>query len=181
MGAIRVEAQGDELQLLGQKKVTAQSNEDWVEITGKKGIIINGGGSYIKLWAGGIEIGTEGGWVAHANNHTLASSKSMAVPYEMPRFSDSRPHEEFFILTDARTGKALADYAYMLQYDDHTLQGRTDAQGQTQIVKTSGSKPLSAEARPNTDQFWLLDTQYWEQAPDEFQIDFLRNPKAGDE
>jgi type VI secretion system secreted protein VgrG len=80
MGAIRVEAQGDELQLLGQKKVTVQSNEDWVEITGKKGVILNGGGSYIKLWTGGIEEGTKGDWVVHASNHTLVPPRSMAVP-----------------------------------------------------------------------------------------------------
>ncbi|GHU47083.1 hypothetical protein AGMMS50289_21740 [Betaproteobacteria bacterium] len=80
MGIIRIEAEGDELQLLGQKTVTLQSNEDWVHITGKKGVIINGGGSYLKLWSGGIEEGTAGGWIVHAASHTFAPPKRMAVP-----------------------------------------------------------------------------------------------------
>jgi type VI secretion system secreted protein VgrG len=53
MGIVRIEAEGDELQLYGQKTSTLHSGADWVKITGKKGVIVNGGGSYIKLWPGG--------------------------------------------------------------------------------------------------------------------------------
>jgi type VI secretion system secreted protein VgrG len=80
MGIIRIEAEGDELQLLGQKTVTLQSHEDWVHVTGKKGVIINGGGSYIKLWPEGIEEGTKGGWIVYAADHTHAPPRSMGVP-----------------------------------------------------------------------------------------------------
>jgi type VI secretion system secreted protein VgrG len=79
MGIIRVEAEGDELQLLGQKKVTVQSYDDWVHITGKKGVLINGGGSYIKLWPGGIEEGTNGSWTVYAASHAFCPPKSMEV------------------------------------------------------------------------------------------------------
>jgi type VI secretion system secreted protein VgrG len=79
MGLIRVEAEGDELQLLGQKTVTLQSHEDWVNITGKKGVLINGGGSYLKLWPGGIEHGTKDGWIVYAKSHGFAGPKSMTV------------------------------------------------------------------------------------------------------
>jgi hypothetical protein len=79
MGKIRVEAEGDELQLLGQKRVTVQSHGDWVHITGKEGVLINGGGSYVKLWDGGIEEGTEQGWIAYAVNHDYVPPKSMNV------------------------------------------------------------------------------------------------------
>jgi type VI secretion system secreted protein VgrG len=79
MGIIRIEAEGDELQLLGQKTVTLQSYEDWVHVTGKEGVIINGGGSYIKLWPGGIEEGTKGGWTVYAASHGHEPPRSMAV------------------------------------------------------------------------------------------------------
>jgi len=65
--------------LLGQKKVTLQSYGDWVHITGKEGVIINGGGSYIKLWPGGIEEGTDSGWIVYAASHNLADPRSMEV------------------------------------------------------------------------------------------------------
>jgi type VI secretion system secreted protein VgrG len=79
-----MEAEGDELQLLGRKKVTVQSHDDWVHITGKEGVIINGGGSYIKVWPGNIEEGTDGGWVVHAASHAMKSPRSMGVPGNKP-------------------------------------------------------------------------------------------------
>jgi uncharacterized protein (DUF2345 family) len=80
MGIVRIEAEGDELQLYGQKKVTLQSHEDWVHVTGQQGVLINGGGSYIKLWPEGIEEGTQGGWIVHAASHTHAPPRSLGVP-----------------------------------------------------------------------------------------------------
>jgi type VI secretion system secreted protein VgrG len=87
MGKIRVEAEGDELQLLGQKRVTVQSHGDWVHITGKEGVLINGGGSYLKIWDGGIEYGTKAGWVVHARTHGFEGPRSLEVPYNFSRFS----------------------------------------------------------------------------------------------
>jgi len=84
MGVIRVEAEGDELQLLGQKKVTLQSYDDWVHITAKEGIVLNGGGSYVKIWPGGLEEGTDSGWTAHAADHVFDSPKNMEVPNSKP-------------------------------------------------------------------------------------------------
>jgi type VI secretion system secreted protein VgrG len=84
MGKIRVEAEGDELQLLGRKEVTLQSHDDWVRITGKKGVLINGGGSYAKLWPEGIEEGTEDGWIVYAASHNFAPPRSMDVPNGKP-------------------------------------------------------------------------------------------------
>jgi type VI secretion system secreted protein VgrG len=80
MGIIRVEAEGDELQLLGQKKVTVQSYGDWVHITGKKGVLINGGGSYLKVWDGGVEYGTGNGWVVYSMKQEFAGPRSLEVP-----------------------------------------------------------------------------------------------------
>jgi type VI secretion system secreted protein VgrG len=88
MGKIRVEAEGDELQLLGRKEVTLQSHDDWVRITGRKGVLINGGGSYLKLWEGGIEYGTEAGWVAHARKHGFEGARSLGVPHGLEDWAE---------------------------------------------------------------------------------------------
>jgi len=83
MGTIRIEAESDELQLFGRKKVTVQSHDDWVYITAKEGILLNGGGSYLKIWSGGIEYGTKGSWVAHAKTHSLEGQRSINLPLSM--------------------------------------------------------------------------------------------------
>ncbi|HGG7192560.1 TPA: type VI secretion system Vgr family protein, partial [Escherichia coli] len=57
-GAISVQAQNDLMELLAQKSIVITSTEDEIKITAKKKITLNGGGSYIRLDACGIEAGT---------------------------------------------------------------------------------------------------------------------------
>ncbi|HGV1909365.1 TPA: type VI secretion system Vgr family protein, partial [Escherichia coli] len=57
-GAISVQAQNDLMELLAQKSIEITSTEDEIKITAKKKITLNGGGSYIRLDACGIEAGT---------------------------------------------------------------------------------------------------------------------------
>ncbi|WP_251134408.1 type VI secretion system Vgr family protein [Escherichia coli] len=59
-GAISVQAQNDLMELLAQKSIVITSTEDEIKITAKKKITLNGGGSYIRLDACGIEAGTPG-------------------------------------------------------------------------------------------------------------------------
>ncbi|WP_252353243.1 DUF2345 domain-containing protein, partial [Escherichia coli] len=47
-------------ELLAQKSIVITSTEDEIKITAKKKITLNGGGSYIRLDACGIEAGTPG-------------------------------------------------------------------------------------------------------------------------
>ncbi len=48
------------MELLAQKSIVITSTEDEIKITAKKKITLNGGGSYIRLDACGIEAGTPG-------------------------------------------------------------------------------------------------------------------------
>ncbi|HCN7598173.1 TPA: type VI secretion system tip protein VgrG, partial [Escherichia coli] len=59
-GAISVQAQNDLMELLAKKEIIITSTEDEIKITAKKKITLNGGGSYIRLDACGIEAGTPG-------------------------------------------------------------------------------------------------------------------------
>jgi type VI secretion system secreted protein VgrG len=104
MGKIRVEAQGDELELLGLKTVTLQSNEDWVRITGKKGVIVQGGSSYIKFWPGGIELGTKEDWVVYAREHVFSDPRSLEVPTQPSFSSPDFCLECWLIATQGRSG-----------------------------------------------------------------------------
>ncbi|RBQ35353.1 type VI secretion system tip protein VgrG [Rahnella aquatilis] len=57
-GKVEIQAQNDALDLLAQKQLTIASQEDKVLITAKKELLLNCGGSYIRLSDAGIEMGT---------------------------------------------------------------------------------------------------------------------------
>ncbi|MNT50255.1 hypothetical protein D3C72_1871680 [compost metagenome] len=44
-----------------------------------KEVLLDGGGSYIKLTEGGIENGTNGGWIVHAASKSLTGPSSLPV------------------------------------------------------------------------------------------------------
>jgi type VI secretion system secreted protein VgrG len=77
-GDIDVKALTDSVNVLAKLNITQTANR--IVISAKEDIVINGGGSYAKFTAGGIELGTNGTFVAHAGSHYLDSAKSMASP-----------------------------------------------------------------------------------------------------
>lgn len=77
-GEIDVKALTDSVNLLAKLNITQTA--DRVVISAKQDIVINGGGSYVKFSAAGIEHGTNGSFVAHAASHHFDPAKSMAVP-----------------------------------------------------------------------------------------------------
>jgi type VI secretion system secreted protein VgrG len=77
-GDVDVKALTDNVNLLAKLSITHTANR--IVINAKEDIVINGGGSYVKFSAAGIEHGTNGTFVAHAASHDLVSAKSMAAP-----------------------------------------------------------------------------------------------------
>jgi type VI secretion system secreted protein VgrG len=77
-GDVDVKALTDNINLLAKLSITHTANR--IVISAKEDIVINGGGSYVKFSAAGIEHGTNGTFVAHAASHHFDTAKSMAVP-----------------------------------------------------------------------------------------------------
>jgi type VI secretion system secreted protein VgrG len=77
-GDIDVKALTDSVNLLAKLNITQTANR--IVISAKQDIVINGGGSYVKFNAAGIEHGTSGTFVAHAASHHFDAAKSMAAP-----------------------------------------------------------------------------------------------------
>jgi type VI secretion system secreted protein VgrG len=77
-GDIDVKALTDNINLLAKLSITQTANR--IIISAKEDIVINGGGSYVKFSAGGIEHGTNGTFVAHAASHDFVTAKSMSAP-----------------------------------------------------------------------------------------------------
>jgi type VI secretion system secreted protein VgrG len=77
-GDIDVKALTDSINLLAKLNITQTASR--IVISAREDIVINGGGSYVKFSAGGIEHGTNGNFVAHAATHDFVSAKGMAAP-----------------------------------------------------------------------------------------------------
>jgi len=92
-GDIDIEALSDSVNLLAKLKITQSANT--ITITAKKAIVINGGGSYAKFSASGIEHGTNGTFVAHAATHSFVDAKNMDVNVLIPSQGGHDPKGSF--------------------------------------------------------------------------------------
>jgi len=85
-GDIDVQALTDNIKLLAKLDITHTANR--ITISAKEEVVINGGGSYVKFAAGGIEHGTNGTFVAHAAHHSLVNAKNAEMAVAMPPVAD---------------------------------------------------------------------------------------------
>ncbi|MEM5285671.1 type VI secretion system Vgr family protein [Paraburkholderia sabiae] len=79
-GDIDLQALKDSINVLAKLNITHTANR--ITITAKEEVLINGGGSYTRWQAGGVETGTNGSWVVHSGGPSLTGPKSL--PVEMP-------------------------------------------------------------------------------------------------
>nr|WP_229482134.1 type VI secretion system Vgr family protein [Massilia sp. JS1662] len=85
-GDIDVQALSDSIKLLAKLDISHTANR--ITISAKEEVVINGGGSYAKFTAGGIEHGTNGTFVAHAAHHSLVDAKNIEMAIKMPPVTD---------------------------------------------------------------------------------------------
>ena len=76
-GDIDLKALSDSINLLAKLNITQTAN--CITITAKEELVLNGGGSYAKFNARGIEHGTGGSYVNHASKRDLTGPKKIAV------------------------------------------------------------------------------------------------------
>jgi type VI secretion system secreted protein VgrG len=95
-GDIDVKALSDSINLLARLNITHSANR--ITINAREEVVINGGGSYVKFSAAGIEHGTNGDHVVHAASHDLSG----------PRGMDALRQEAFEQSTPQRYSQQLA-------------------------------------------------------------------------
>ena len=148
-GAISVQAQNDLMELLAKKSIEIISTEDEIKITAKKKIIINGGGSYIRLEGGGIEVGTLGDYNVKATYYGRKPGERMqpelmSLPVITSEDDDSS-FDEQFLLQD-NEGNPIAFQKYKISTSDgQVYRGMTDKDGKTQRIKTPSAEELVFE------------------------------------
>ncbi|HCQ1477471.1 TPA: type VI secretion system tip protein VgrG, partial [Escherichia coli] len=102
-GAISVQAQNDLMELLAQKSIEITSTEDEIKITAKKKITLNGGGSYIRLDACGIEAGTPGEYNVKAGYYGRKPKAKLTPELMAFPVIKSEDFNQSFILLDENT------------------------------------------------------------------------------
>jgi type VI secretion system secreted protein VgrG len=91
--------------------------------------MINGGGSYVKITAEGIEYGTQGHWEVHASSHTHAGPRNMAVPVMPARSLKNFPNWIAISHRDPE-GTPMAGQKYRIYFEGGTIiSGTLDAKG----------------------------------------------------
>jgi type VI secretion system secreted protein VgrG len=92
-GNIDMQALSDSINLLAKLNITHSATT--ITITAKEHVVINGGGSYAKFSASGIECGTNGTFVAHAAKHSFVDAKTMDANVLVPSQGGHDPKGTF--------------------------------------------------------------------------------------
>lgn len=146
-GDIDMQALSANIHLLA--KLNIKQSAKRIIISAEEEIVINGGGSYAKYSAAGIETGTNGQHIAHAAHHSLIDAKSMKkieVSGLMRKLRVIGTYDEAFILKNKDTGAILVGKHYRIKRQNGKYEeGRTDENGQTHLVTTRGSEKIEIE------------------------------------
>lgn len=136
-GAISVQAQNDLMELLAQKSIEITSTEDEIKITAKKKITLNGGGSYIRLDACGIEAGTQGEYNVKAGYYGRKPKAKLTPELMAFPVIKSEDFNQSFILLDENTGQPLINWPYELELESGLkMSGITDENGNTELISS---------------------------------------------
>ncbi len=119
-GAVTVQAQNDQMQLLARKGLEIISTEDEIHIVAKKKIILNAGGSYLTLDPYKIEHGTKGDFDVKSANFQYKGPASMTAEHpEYPIVQSERKQKLRLSMPQAPNapGQSWASMPYTLYAD----------------------------------------------------------------
>ncbi|WP_236176039.1 DUF2345 domain-containing protein, partial [Pseudomonas pseudonitroreducens] len=85
-----LQAQNDRMEILARQGLDIVSTEDEIHITARKKIVLNAGGTYIRMDNCGIESGTQGDYLIKSAHFDFQgpAKQEMAVP-ELPQLAEN--------------------------------------------------------------------------------------------
>ncbi|WP_090137961.1 type VI secretion system Vgr family protein [Limnohabitans sp. DM1] len=140
---VEIKSLSQNIHLLAKLDIAHTANR--IEITAKEEVLMNGGGSYRRWSASGIEEGTSGSWVAHAANHSMLGAKSVGVNVNGLPHVDAHDETFLFKLPSGKSapllphGVAGSATGYLAQSPDS---------GATAATHTRNAEPLKAQFIP---------------------------------
>jgi type VI secretion system secreted protein VgrG len=129
---VNITALKTSIHLLAKMDITLTSTT--IALTAKKQVLVNGAGSYMKWTAGSIEEGTAGTRVAHAATHPVAGPKN--EPPKPTVWPDVKGDDRFQVFYPDGSPVVGAKFRATLESGE-VISGVTDAQGQTQLLKSA--------------------------------------------
>jgi type VI secretion system secreted protein VgrG len=129
---VNINALKTSIHLLAKMDITLTTNA--ITLIAKKQVLVNGGGSYMQWSDGAIEEGTAGTRVVHAGTHPMTGPKSQPpVPITWPGVKGD---DRFLVHYPDGSPVVGAKYRATLESGE-VLTGVTDAQGQTELLKSA--------------------------------------------
>jgi len=115
-------------------KMQINATAQGIEITGTEEVLINGGGSYTRWSAAGVERGTSGVHTLHAASHSMAGPKSL--PVAMPVLSvHALPKGQMLIERRYADDEGAANAPYVVTLaDGSTRKGSLDSAGRATLM-----------------------------------------------
>jgi type VI secretion system secreted protein VgrG len=161
-GDIDVQALSDSINLLAKLDISQTANQ--ITISAKDEVVINGGGSYVRFNAGGIEHGTNGTFVAHAADHSFVNAKNMKMAVNMPPVTDvlRKGRAVLHVGSHAEAaGRASAGMPFKLFKDGALVeQGQVDDRGNIQFAHDLDVKATYKIEFPTGHSFDIAPSTY---------------------
>jgi type VI secretion system secreted protein VgrG len=164
-GDIDVQALSDSIKLLAKLEISQTANR--ITISAKEEVVINGGGSYAKFTAAGIEHGTNGTFVAHAADHSFVNAKNMEMAVTMPPLAEvkRKGHAALHVGSHAEAaGRTSAGLPFKLFKDGALVeQGKVDDRGNIRFAHELDAKANYKVEFPTGQTFDIAPSAYAEQ------------------
>jgi type VI secretion system secreted protein VgrG len=164
-GDIDVQALSDNIKLLAKLEISHTANR--ITISAKEEVVINGGGSYAKFTAGGIEHGTNGTFVAHAADHSFVNAKNMEMAVKMPPVTDvtHKGHAALHVGSHAEAaGRTSTGLPFKLFKDGALVeQGKVNDKGNIRFAHELDAKATYKVELPTGQTFDIAPSAYAEQ------------------
>ncbi|QGZ43184.1 type VI secretion system tip protein VgrG [Pseudoduganella flava] len=152
-GDVDIQALSNSINLLAKLNIIQSANR--ITITAKDEIVLNGGGSYIKLGAAGIEQGSKGKVTVHGAKHEFLGPKNLNVANTMPPQSEQQGKAMFNLGSHAAaSGRPQAGVPYKL-YKDGALveEGKLDETGSFAFEHENDTDSKYAVELPSGDTY----------------------------
>lgn len=188
-GDIDIKALSDNINLLAKLNITHSANR--ITINAKEEVVINGGGSYAKFTASGIEHGTTGKNVSHAATHSLIGPKGLeAIRQEEFEKAEPKKFSQQLLVDEAlwklESGAKQLKYKVISETVGVLGSGVMDAMGKSKKIFTETNDALKVIIDINNGKWEQIFTERHEaiSVPAESEVlvfDYPEHPEESEE
>lgn len=161
-GDIDIKALSDSINVLAKLNITQTANK--IVINAAESVEINGGGSYVKFSAGGIEHGTNATFVAHAASHSFIGPQNLDVVHQMAFVEEVPKKYSQQLIVDAALwnlpdGMREVSYKFISNVNTVLGSGVLDGQGLSTRLFTDVAQEAMVEIDVNQGKWEQMITE----------------------